>query len=74
MPDCYSKARIDGGTTRLRFAGLPWRLHMIRYSSIVGSYELIGAEWRLDPHLASTGHAHIDADIPVAITILDKVL
>jgi len=47
---------------------------MIRYSSIVGCHEFIGAEYRLDPHLASTGHAYVHADITVAITILDKIL
>jgi len=58
---------------RLRFASLARRRHVIRYSSIVGFYELIGAERRPDTHLASTGHAHVDPDVAVAITILDKV-
>ena len=47
---------------------------MILYSSIVSRDELVSAEGSLYPHLGSARHAHVEPDVAVAITILDKVL
>src|SRR6266540_502289 len=60
--------------SRFRFARLRRRRHVIRYGRVVRSDELVCPEWCPDADLSPSWHAHINADIAVAVAILDDVL
>jgi hypothetical protein len=47
---------------------------VIRHRCVVSSNEFIRPEWCSDADLLPPWHAHIEADIAVAVSVLDEVL